>query len=177
MFPPATSRSPAACCQYKKFDKNKPPVLTHGRLARLAESVVGESLHEAGFAHAAGADDDDLKFKVSGSRRHLPAARLSPQSGGRVGGAPAGPGGPPRSVTPRIHQRVLICDGQRNTQTRPKCYTAEIMWYLQLSFVSAEVCESLSLAESCCCCSAIRRRAVMTSLTTPRRTSASGAPL
>ena len=43
----------------------RPPArLTYGGLAGLAESVVGEALHQAGLAHAAGADDDDLQLEV-----------------------------------------------------------------------------------------------------------------
>lgn len=80
-----------------------PPVRTYGRLASFAEGVVGVSLHEARFANTPRANDDDLEFKISGPGGYLLAARLSSEGRGRVRGAPAATGGPPRYVISRIH--------------------------------------------------------------------------
>lgn len=55
----------------------QPPTLTHGGLAGLAKSVVGEALHQAGLAHAAGADDDDLQLEVGWPGGLLPPAGLA----------------------------------------------------------------------------------------------------
>lgn len=133
-------------------------VLTYGWLASFAESVVGKSFHETCFTNTTRANNDNLKFEISGSGRHLPAAWLSPQSGGRVRGAPAATaGGPPWNIIPRIHQWSHICDYKTNRQITLTGYRNNTSRYLQLSFVSDEVCESLSVADSCSC-SAIRDR-------------------
>lgn len=91
---------------------------THGGLAGLAERVVGEALHQAGLAHAAGADDDDLQLEVGRPGGLLPPAGLAARQrrGDRTQAAARGS---PVQRGARIHARIRLALGTPSARPGP----------------------------------------------------------